>query len=287
MPRSFLLTAVCLVVCFALRSSAQSCDNDTIPPVIKLNTSDSIIWGVNVPYSRKNPTYSDNCSALDSLQIEQQSNVNPFLLGKYRDLYRVFDEKGNETVKGRFVEIVDTFKPEILYSGPDTIYQHQLSSSNQFSFEPDFLFRDNYWSPFDLKQSLQEVENNVDPTRIGTYKIVYQTTDGSGNVSSPLTIVVIINTIGIKDANKNRWTLQPNPFSTELSITMESVEAGFIVIRDAAGRVVYNQKIESSRKMWIETSSWSQGIYYARYVSVNGQNWSEKIVCQNLADISD
>ncbi len=84
---------------------------DTIPPVIILNTTDTVFHQVNKSYNSVAISYSDNFWPLNQLTTFKTGIVNSFQLGLYEEKFTVEDGSGNIARRSRFVKVGDTSTP--------------------------------------------------------------------------------------------------------------------------------------------------------------------------------
>ena len=70
--------------------------------------------------------------------------------------------------------------------------------------------------------------------------------------------------------NSNAFTAFPNPFSTEINMSLSDKEGSQILIIDAQGKLVYNSQLSNSSNSIIPTNNWPAVLYIARHL-VNGQ----------------
>jgi PKD repeat protein len=118
-------------------------------------------------------------------QVVTSGSANPMAVGVYTITFEVEDVNGNKAVVTRTVIVRDLIAPVITLSGADTVYQE----INTSYIDAGVTVSDNYYTALE-KDVI--VTGNVDITKIGTYILVYNVKDGSGNSAVPVTRVVII-----------------------------------------------------------------------------------------------
>ena len=138
---------------------------------LSLNKSD-----INLKFGEKfieyGATASYNGINLNN-KIKIKSNINETKVGKYEETYTIKYKKITKNIT-RKVNIVDDIKPEITLKG-DTTYTYYLN--NKFK-EPGYDAKDNYDGNITDKV---KVENNINFSQEGTYKVTYTVQDSSKN----------------------------------------------------------------------------------------------------------
>jgi hypothetical protein len=80
--------------------------DDCIPPVIDLQTSDTICVKWRTAYIRVQPKVSDNYYPSNQVSLTlKTSDVNPNIIGFYTEVYEAIDASGNRTTKIRIVKV--------------------------------------------------------------------------------------------------------------------------------------------------------------------------------------
>ena len=78
--------------------------DDLIPPVIHLNTPDTVCVKFRTPYNSIGASVTDNFYNSNQVSlIKKQSNVNTNIKGTYTEVFEAVDGSGNVTVKTRVV----------------------------------------------------------------------------------------------------------------------------------------------------------------------------------------
>jgi hypothetical protein len=96
-----------LLLSFILCFQYGYAQKDTIPPVIDLNTTDTICVKLGTVYLAVQPTVSDNVSSENMISLRLVStNVNVMIPGLYKQVYEAVDAAGNKITKTRYI-IVD------------------------------------------------------------------------------------------------------------------------------------------------------------------------------------
>ena len=107
-------------------------------------------------------------------------------LGTYEMIYYViYENKRYENI--RIINVVDTTKPELVLNGGNTT----ILLNGKYE-EQGYKVTDNYDK--DLEDKV-EVKNELDNTKVGTYKITYKVSDSSGNTSE------VSRTVTVKKPN--------------------------------------------------------------------------------------
>jgi hypothetical protein len=96
------LLLVSFIFCFQ-NGFAQ---NDTIPPVIELNTNDTICVKLGSVYVAIQPTVTDNVSSKNMISLRMTSSkVNSLIAGLYSEVYEAIDAAGNISTKTRYIKV--------------------------------------------------------------------------------------------------------------------------------------------------------------------------------------
>lgn len=81
------------------------CAQDTIPPVISLNTPNTVYHQKGTPYTPVTPTVTDNFCPANQITLTLLSDVDVNVTGIYQDMYDATDPDGNTTRRIRTVVI--------------------------------------------------------------------------------------------------------------------------------------------------------------------------------------
>lgn len=251
--KTTILTLTLLIV-----SSISFAQSDTIPPVILLNTQDTVCHPVGIRYTPVGVSVSDNETDSIDIVVTKQGIVDHNLLGLYLEVYTAFDLKNNKSSKTRYVLVKDTVPPLIRFNHPDTIC-HKV---NTVYLPSQVYFTDNYYSPSMI--NLTE-KGTVDPYTIGFYSIEYTATDLSGNTYSKTKYIIVSDTcpptVGLDpDPNDiSKVTIYPNPASSE--VTLDNLKIGSeIEIYNLTGNLVV-QIQSTSNNVTIQTDKLPMGPY--------------------------
>lgn len=166
---------------------------DSTPPVLTLNGSESLVLLVNRPYIENGATAYDNYDGDISDKIQQTGTVETGRLGTYLIHYSISDSSGNTTTKTRSVEIIDNVPPTIALNGKSfvRIKQHDIYQ------EQGAVAYDNFDKDI---SNMIKITGVVDTTNPGTYTIIYEVSDSSGNTSTiERNIKVVTSTLTIKN----------------------------------------------------------------------------------------
>jgi hypothetical protein len=190
---------------------------DTIPPQIFLNTPDTVKHLVNKPYTPVAVTASDNETTEAGIQIKRTSNVNPFKLGLYQDVYTAADSANNSSTRSRWVRVFDSIPPVI-----QGLNGNILRVDTGVEFNPiDYLkFSDNYDNPTTLKKNARVLFDDINTHLLGTYSVIVITNDQSGNLSDTFRLIVIVDTWGgvWDEEQQKHFKLFPNPSNCKVRI---------------------------------------------------------------------
>ncbi len=188
---------------------------DTIKPVIVLNDANGTLgekhqyMEVYSIYVEKNATVTDNYDDNKSISGDA-SELNSSKLGDYNITYSGSDRAGNIADDvNRTVTVVDTQAPTITVNGdnPVTLEVHSNYIDNNATV------RDNY----DSNRILEGDTSEVNISKVGTYQVVYNTSDTSGNEANETN-----RTVKIEDNTPPVITINPKtPSGTDINYSME------------------------------------------------------------------
>ncbi len=163
---------------------------DTNPP--SLSTPKSITMDVN-DYTfdfREGVTASDVYEGDITSRIQINYNdLDIYKLGNYQIEYIISDINGNETTALVTVDVVDREKP-IIHNVKEIIVEFG-ANLDDIDITNNISVTDNYYDNLELKYDVSRVNTNV----IGTYSIVYYTTDGSGNVATAYSNIKVVDSV--------------------------------------------------------------------------------------------
>jgi PKD repeat protein len=254
---------------------------DFVAPVIDLRTLDVVRHPVNVPYTPVQATVSDNLYDNTQISLEKTSDVNPFVIGTYSDVYTATDASGNVAVKTRTVEVYDGEAPMITAKSTSVV---RVGLYSNFSAVERLLFSDNYDSPADLKANVEVVNSDINTFEEGIYSATFKTTDNSGNESDPFTLIVIVSRseepVGVEELGADKFmVIYPNPTNGLVNVAFTGVVDG--QVRGGVYNVVGEQVATLTETMngtyQADLTNQSAGVYFVR-VNVNGKLVSKQVV---------
>lgn len=249
--------------------------DDFIPPTITLNTMDTVYHDVTLAYSSVSASATDNYYSGTDVQVKRiSSNVNPFVLGLYTEVFRATDKSNNVTLKTRYVRVVDRVAPEIW---ANNVTVHVGVEFNPFE---GVFTRDNYYAPGVLMPRVEIVASDLNVYIPGVYSISYRVTDPSGNVSDVLNRVVYVaygvdNSVSVDDVTlDNIVSVYPNPASSEVRISFTGVVKNDVKIEmfNIVGSVVATMDVATNDLndgVTINVSDLPEGIYLVKLTSGN------------------
>lgn len=251
---------------------------DYLGPNIILNTSDTILWPVNVIYTSTNPTLKDNFYDASQITLNRVSNVNAFKLGLYFEEYTATDGSGNTTKRKRWVRVVDIEPPVI--SGKALA----VAKFSTPDFKAGLVITDNYDSPVNLFQRLTEISNNVNTSVDGVYSVVFQVSDFSGNKSAPFERFVLVGSVAVKSISKEPdFKLYPNPSNGIITMEFlgETPENLLIEVFNATGKLVatVDGEFGNNGLQMLDLSNLSSGLYTVK-ITTPHKTGAQKIVIQ-------
>jgi len=167
---------------------------DKTPPNLLVVKPDTILIAVtSKPLNVAAPKVISSIDLIDgprSVTIDSSVKILTNVVGVYIVTYTSADKSGNTIKVYRVFKVIDTIKPVLSLIG------HAIRKIEVYSSYSDsgVLVTDNYYSVAVLKP-LIKVKSNLDTSKTGAYKIIYNVTDPSGNKDSVIRIVIVMDTI--------------------------------------------------------------------------------------------
>ena len=149
---------LCLALIFAFFyevSFGNNLLNDNIPPVIHLNTFDTVYHQIFTPYYSTPISVSDNVTSSDKIIVTSNDNINVNQFGIYYENFTAEDEAGNISSVTRWIKIND-FIPPMIFGFPVCINLHE-----PFDSLDGITVTDNYYSQSELIPGIKIIFNNV------------------------------------------------------------------------------------------------------------------------------
>ncbi|MFT5511674.1 MAG: hypothetical protein ACI8SE_000067 [Bacteroidia bacterium] len=236
---------------------------DTIPPVVELNTEDTVYHEVNEPYFSVKIYVTDNVSDSSKMSITANSNLNQFQLGIYTERFTVTDSAGNQTLKIRWVIVGDTTPPTITSEYPVAKFNYDKKEDLL-----DLLtFKDNYIASSILKSRVEIIYNNYQWNEEGVYDAMFVPSDEAGNYSMSYTLIIVVYgpIISVQNTTVNSFKIYPNPVSDILKVSIPTITdmKGDITIYNDLGEKVLIKPI-TDNLIDIETTHLPSGLYTVR-----------------------
>jgi hypothetical protein len=241
--------------------------DDFEAPTLSLNTADTIYHDVTVPYYPARPTASDNYFDANDISIVKTGIVNEFVLGTYMEIYTATDPLSNETIKIRFVKVLDREAPQI------TGNNLNVPLFKDFWGQTGLVITDNHYKPEDLMPLIKVISSNVNTDVEGSYSMTFQLTDPSGNRSQFFTRNVNVGanyeqTIGLDELDLNKKiNVYPVPsYNGIVKINIEDVKTGAINAKlvNTLGAVIMDLGVVENNQE-IDLTNISHGVYFIRF----------------------
>ncbi|MEZ4844654.1 MAG: DUF5011 domain-containing protein [Bacteroidia bacterium] len=260
---------------------------DYIKPVISLNTLDTVYHPVNHSYTPVEASVSDNLYDNTQISLTRTSNVNPYKLGLYTDTYTATDASGNVAVRNRWVRVEDRESPVISSKvGPIV----KLGIGSNVLISQYLQYADNYDGPAVLRSNLNMTFNDLNTYEEGLYAVVFETSDNSGNVSTPYTIYVDVKykyepiSSGIEDiAASDLMNVYPNPSNGVFNVKVDlpAYQNVEIAIYDVLGNKVAEVANEQAQNSVfnVDLSAHAAGMYFVR-MTTNGKTYNQRVVVE-------
>lgn len=157
-------------------------------PVITLKGDNPLILEVGTDYQEAGAIAEDNADGDISNQIQTIDNIDTSKLGIYQVTYQVTDSSANQTEVIRMVEVVDTVAPELTLQGEQEV---TMELGDDYD-EAGATASDNYDG--DLSEQVT-VTGSIDTSQVGVYQLTYVVRDSSGNITSMIRTINVIDTI--------------------------------------------------------------------------------------------
>ena len=153
-------------------------------PVITLQGNNPMVLEVGTTYVDPGATAFDEPDGDLSSSIIISGSVNTSTVGTYIVEYSVTDSEGNTTTVHRAIEVIDTTPPVITLNGATTIYLELGSTYTELGATAT----DNYDG---VITSSIIISGTVDTSNVGTYILLYNVSDSSGNTAETSRSVVV------------------------------------------------------------------------------------------------
>lgn len=255
--------------------------DDYVGPTINLNTSDTVIWPVNKAYASVQASTGDNYYDNSQVSLTKTSNVNPYKLGKYSDVYTATDGSGNITIRNRWVRVVDMDAPVINGSAMNVGLFSTVDAS------AGLTITDNYDAPSVLRPRLIVISNNLNTYAEGLYSVTFRVSDLSGNWSAPYErniwvsrmFPTIQGSVASMDLEKT-INVFPNPSKglVNISYNFATPETMDVQVYNATGTLVaqINAIHGQNGVQTIDLSNEANGLYTVRILT-NGRQTTRKV----------
>ncbi|QRM90407.1 DUF5011 domain-containing protein [Lacinutrix sp. WUR7] len=177
-------------------------------PVLTLLGSNPITMEACDTYTEFGATANDICIGdISGNIVIDDSNLNTNQVGSYSVTYNVTNANGlSATPVIRTVNVIDTSSPSLSLVGPNPLNIGDCSSYTELgaiAIDPCFG---------DISGNVVVDNSSVDTSTLGTYTVIYNVTDASGNPATPIT-----RTIEVIDVTGPEIVLvDPNPQIMEL-----------------------------------------------------------------------
>ena len=160
---------------------------DTTAPVITLLGGNPVTTELGATYNDAGATADD---ASGSVAVVTSGTVDTSTLGSYTLTYSATDASGNTATVTRVVNVVDTTAPVITLLGGNPVtlelgeaYDEQLINTPAGATATDAS-----------GAVTVSAVTNVDSLTVGTYSVIYTSTDASGNTATVTRVVNVVDT---------------------------------------------------------------------------------------------
>ncbi len=229
---------------------------------------------------------TDNEDADADLDGPNGDEVDIAVVGTYTISYTATDESNNEETYTLVVTVEDTTAPYLQLLGDALV---ETCIGDEFDPTPE-----NVEQLFEISDNFAVAAVNVDFDAVnvntdseGDYAVDYTATDGSGNVSDPVTITYRVGNpvqcwdvdAGIEDLNlANAMNVSPNPTSGNILLSVDpSMGEISIEMFDVTGKSLKNFSKFQAGNINLDLSGFAHGVYYIQ-VSTTDAIAVEKVV---------
>ena len=237
--------------------------DDYVGPVVNLNTSDTVIWPVNKAYTSVQASASDNFYDNSQVSLTKTSDVNPYKLGKYKDVYTATDGSGNTTIRNRWVRVVDMDAPVINGAAMNVGLFSTVDAS------AGLTITDNYDAPSVLRPRLIVISNNLNTYAEGLYSVTFRVSDLSGNWSAPY--------------ERNIWVSRMFPTIQGSVASMDLEKIINVFPNPSTGLVNISYNFATPETMDVQVYN-TTGALVAQINAIHGQNGVQTIDLSNEAN---
>ena len=189
-------------------------------------------------------------------------------LGVYTLFYYIKDGSANTSQISFIVKVVDTQKPVVTMGGPNVI---NLCRYQEVKVSDDIATaKDNYDINPVIKKSGTYMTDYLINKKTGFYTLIYTATDGSNNVSDPVTRNINVEDCeynGIVDGTTAKMEVYPNPNHGEFDVKTSIPTTGKvkITVTNLLGEVIAQTELSAGNGVYhINLSNVSDGVYLVK-----------------------
>lgn len=233
-------------------------NKDTTQPILILNGPTDITLEYGEQYKEMGYQAIDETDGDITSKVKISGVINEIKIGSYQLIYTVTDKEGNQTRKVRNIKIVDTKAPTIKLNGKDTIYLY----INQEYNEEGATANDNY----DGNISTQIITSGkVNSSQFGSYQITYTAKDTSGNTTTIIRNIIVI------DYNSPKIFLNGNT-TMNVYLNEDYIEPGVQKVEDQ-----YDSNLKDKVRITGTVKTDTLGTYQIIYTVTNSRGKSTTI----------
>ena len=152
-------------------------------PTLTLLGNDSMSVEVFNSYTEQGATAVNNVGVDLTSLIVTTGKVDTAVLGTYVLTYSITDQFGFVSSQNRWVKVTDTTKPTILTQEGTSTITHQVGTP----YLDPVVVSDNYWKNLSATRT-----GIINPSIPGSYNLLYNAVDGSGNQAIQYAVTVIV-----------------------------------------------------------------------------------------------
>jgi ABC-type Fe3+-hydroxamate transport system substrate-binding protein len=197
-------------------------------------------------------------------------------LGDNQVILSVTDASGNTATATATVTVVDNSNPEIFC--PDDVTVVLQSGATTYTL-PDYIGLNDV-SATDNCNSVVISQSPAAGTNLsmGTYTILFEATDDSGNISNCSFVLTVDDSNNISnDVLSSLIHVYPNPADDILTVEWQELQIDGITIFDITGKKVREIVHPIAKTLQINISYWSRAVYFVK-ISTNKGIYTSNII---------
>lgn len=276
--RTYLIYTLVLLLSYCSNTWSQ-CNNDVTPPVAICQDIVQYLDATGVVVVAATALDSgsiDNCG-IASYQINQQAQYafTTANIGLNTAMFTVVDTAGNVDTCMALVLIVDTIAP-VAFCRTATVY---LDSNGTFPLSPSLVDGGSFDGGGSIIRHINGQQNVLllSTADVGTSAVVLTVTDMSGNSSSCVATVTVIDTFStivattFLDPLAIELTVFPNPAREQITITTTEALLEHVQWTTITGQIVLERVLNGERQAYFSVEQLPKGLYLVTVLTNKGR----------------